>query len=341
MRYNCYMPAANRTKTFELHEHTSTQIITFAALVLVSTTVLFLFVAVPLMDGFFQSFLRNATVRDGSRVAYHIAVDRQDDTVTTGLMSTWGLVDERVLAKPHAEGSPLPADYVFRPLLAFAPLVIVGGFVIAALLTCFLPGGYVRQKIKREILTMLDHLSLSQYGEHTTEEIKQLTRDIASADLRRLHDLADTFRVPYADLELLQGAIHWRDANGMAQIMRTHDAIKFYMREYFTERYSNTVLGLVYIGAAVLIIVIGIRGLKFLPATDPSIVLGALGLEFMLLITYALVMIYGKPEDGTQSVAQGGGGLTGGDHGLLLDGESEQVLRAFLAVRREQAKDDR
>jgi hypothetical protein len=290
------------------------------------------------MEGFFHSFLRNATIRDGSKVSYHIAVDRQDDTLTTGLMSTWGLVDERTVSKPRAQGSPLPADYVFRPLLAFTPLVVVGGFVIAALLTCFLPGGYVRQKIQREILTMLDQLSVSQYGEHTPEEIRQLTKDISSADLRRLHDLADTYRVPYADLELLQGAIHWRDASGVAQWSRTHNAIKFYMREYFTERYSNTVLGLVYIGAAVLIIVIGIRGLKFLPSTDPSIVLGALGLEFMLLITYALVMIYGKPEDSSQS-AIAGGSSSGADHGLLLDGDSEQVLRAFLAVRRDAKKD--
>lgn len=333
------MFAANRSKTFELHEHTPAQIVTFSGLVLVSTVVLFLFAAVPLMDAFFQSFLRNATIRDGSKVSYHIAAERPDDTVTTGLMTTWGLVDERDLNKPRMQGRPLPADYVFRPLLAFTPLVVIGGFVVAALLTCFFPGGYVRQKIQREILTMLDHLSVAQYGEHTPDEIRQLTNDIASADLRRLHDLADVYRVPYPDLELLQDAIHWRDAQGFSQWTRTHDAIKFYMREYFTERYSNTVLGLVYMGAAVLIIVIGIRGLKFLPSTDPSIVLGALGLEFILLITYALVMIYGKPEDGGQT-AQSGGALSGGtDQGLLLDGESEQVLRAFLAVRREPRND--
>ncbi len=329
------MPAANRSKTFELHEHTPGQFVIFIGLAFLCTAVLFFFVAVPLMEGFFKSFLRNATIRDGTTVSYHISEKRADDTVTTGLMSTWGLVDERDITKPRGPNSPLPADYVFRPLLAFTPLVAVGGFVLAALITCFLPGGYVRQKIQREIQTMLDHLSVAQYGEHTPDEIKQLTRDIASADLRRLHDLADGYHVPYADLELLQGAIHWRDAQGLTQWTKTHDAIKFYMREYFTERYSNTVLGLVYMGAAVLIIVIGIRGLKFLPSTDPSIVLGALGLEFMLLITYALVMIYGKPEDSGQPV-HSGGSLTGSnDQGLLLDGESEQVLRAFLAIRRE------
>ena len=114
-------------------------------------------------------------------------------------------------------------------------------------------------------------------------------------------------------------------------MLRTHDAMKFYMREYFTDRYSNTILGLVYMGAAVLIIVIGIRGLKFLPSTDPSVVLSALGLEFMLLVTYAAVLMYGRSEEsGTGIRPVGGDGITD----LESDGDTEKLLRAFLAVPR-------
>jgi hypothetical protein len=105
--------------------------------------------------------------------------------------------------------------------------------------------------------------------------------------------------------------------------------VKFYMREYFTDRYANAVLGLVYIGAAILIIVIGIRGLKFLPATDPSVVLGALGLEFMLLITYAVVLMYGRTEEVGGEHSRGDGVAAG-----AADADAEHVLRAFLAVRR-------
>ena len=88
-------------------------------------------------------------------------------------------------------------------------------------------------------------------------------------------------------------------------------------------------------GAAVLIIVIGIRGLKFLPATDPSVVLAALGLEFMLLITYASILMYGRTEESTGiRVASVSGGGGDGMADLEMDGDTEKLLRAFLAVKR-------
>ena len=111
--------------------------------------------------------------------------------------------------------------------------------------------------------------------------------------------------------------------------------MKFYMREYFTNRYSNAILGLVYMGAAVLIIVIGIRGLKFLPATDPSVVLGALGLEFMLLITYAVVLMSGRTdEDKSEPVRE-----SAASHTAQLDSDPEHLLRAFLGVQRSSTSD--
>jgi hypothetical protein len=70
-----------------------------------------------------------------------------------------------------------------------------------------------------------------------------------------------------------------------------------YMRFYFSVKYSNTILGFVYIGAGVLIIIIGLRGLKFIPQTQPSLVIFALGLEFSLLITYAFTLMYTKQEE--------------------------------------------
>jgi len=56
-------------------------------------------------------------------------------------------------------------------------------------------------------------------------------------------------------------------------------AMRLYMSHHFTESYANTVTGLAYFGAAILIIIIGIRGLKFIPATRPSLILGAIFLE--------------------------------------------------------------
>ncbi len=336
--------ATTRSKVVELSEHTPAQVIVFGVLSVLCAIGLFTMVAVPTVESFFTTFLRSEVVRDGSSVKYRIAENREDEVVVTTTYTRWALVDPssgqvpQTAALVDASGKPRlrQAEYVFSPVIAFAPLVIVGGFVLAALLTTLLGGaaGLVKQKLEREILTALDRLAMAQFGEHTQQEIAALAREIISANLRTLHDLADRFAMPFSQLEYLRNAIRWRDANGALRLWRTHDAVKFYMREYFTNRYSNAILGLVYMGAAVLIIVIGIRGLKFLPATDPSVVLGALGLEFMLLVTYAVVLMYGRtdeelPEHGRDAVA----------HTAQFDSDTEHLLRAFLGVQRSSTAD--
>lgn len=321
------MTATSRSRVVELSKHSSVQVATFYMLVLACTATLFLFVAAPMLDLFFSDFLRSDVIRDGTSVNYQVAENRAVEVVPTGRFSTWALTDPRLAtsARPRAE-------YIFKPLIALAPLVFVGGTIIAALITVLLPGagGFLRQKIEREILVALDSLALHQYGEHTVEELKLLMREIAAADARSLHDLAERFGVPYVEIELLRQALLWDRAKGFDKLLKSHDAIKFYMREYFTERYSNVVLGLVYMGAAVLIIVIGIRGLKFLPASDPTVVLGALGLEFMLLVTYATILMYGKAEETTTQHS------SSTLHGMSQDlhSDTEQLVRALLAMPR-------
>jgi hypothetical protein len=73
------------------------------------------------------------------------------------------------------------------------------------------------------------------------------------------------------------------------------------MKFYVTKKYANFILGLVYFGAAVLIIIIGLRGLKFIPAQEPSLVFFSLGLEFCLLVTYAITLMFGKDENENES----------------------------------------
>lgn len=336
--------ATTRSKVVELSEHTPAQMIVFGLLSVVCAIGLFTMVAVPTVESFFTTFLRSEVLRDGSAVHYRISENREDEVVTTSPFTRWALVDpgdrDRPAASVQLDAQGVPrlrhAEYVFSPMIAFAPLIVVGGIVLAALLTTVIGGaaGLVRQKLEREILTALDRLAMAQFGEHTQQEISALSREIVSANLRSLHDLADRFVLPFSQLELLRNAIRWRDASGFLRVWRTHDAVKFYMREYFTNRYSNVILGLVYMGAAVLIIVIGIRGLKFLPATDPSVVLGALGLEFMLLVTYAVVLMYGRtdeelPEHGRDAIP----------HTAQLDSDTEHLLRAFLGVQRSSTAD--
>jgi len=335
------MSATTRSKYVELTEHTTQQVLLFVSLIITSCVVLMLYVATPTMESFFRSFLRSEVLHDGQKVVYRISENRPQEIIETHTVGTWALVDEKsALQIAERPDVPVTAEYIFKPLISLAPIVIVGSILLAAIITTLLPPGIglVRQKIEREILNVLDRLAWSIYGEHTAEEIKTLSKDITNADVRKLHDLAEIYGVHYTDLELLQRALKWRVSNGFSKLIHVHDGVKFYMREYFTDRYSNAVLGVVYIGAAMLIIVIGIRGLKFLPASDPSVVLGALGLEFMLLITYAAVLMYGRQED------QGGFELTrnkdvGSTTALAGDADAEQLLRAFLGVKRASSGD--
>jgi len=83
------------------------------------------------------------------------------------------------------------------------------------------------------------------------------------------------------------------------------------MTNSFVPRYANNIMGLVYVGAAVLIIIVGLRGLgtlagkvslipKFLVAADGKIdpywVMFALFLEFSMLMLLALVTFFTPSE---------------------------------------------
>jgi len=73
--------------------------------------------------------------------------------------------------------------------------------------------------------------------------------------------------------------------------------LRLYMSHHFTEKYSNLVTGLAYGGAAFLIVAVGIRGLKFIPATRPSFILLAIGLEFVMLSLLAVTLMYTEEEE--------------------------------------------
>ncbi|MBK9249283.1 MAG: hypothetical protein IPM69_14510 [Ignavibacteria bacterium] len=73
--------------------------------------------------------------------------------------------------------------------------------------------------------------------------------------------------------------------------------LRLYMSHHFTEKYANNVTGLAYFGAAILIIIIGIRGLKFIPPTRPSMILGAIFLEGSMLGLLAFTLVYTEEEE--------------------------------------------
>jgi len=73
--------------------------------------------------------------------------------------------------------------------------------------------------------------------------------------------------------------------------------LRLYMTHHFTEKYSNNVTGLAYGGAAFLIVAVGIRGLKFIPAQKPSFILLAIFLEFTMLSLLAITLMYTEEEE--------------------------------------------
>jgi hypothetical protein len=79
--------------------------------------------------------------------------------------------------------------------------------------------------------------------------------------------------------------------------LRFMRGLRLYMSHHFTEKYSNNVTGFAYGGAAILIVIIGIRGLKFIPATKPSMILAAISLEGSLLALLAFGLVYTEEEE--------------------------------------------
>ncbi len=73
--------------------------------------------------------------------------------------------------------------------------------------------------------------------------------------------------------------------------------LRLYMAHHFTEKYSNNVTGGAYGGAAFLILAVGIRGLKFIPAQKPSLILLAIFLEFSMLSMLAITLFYTEEEE--------------------------------------------
>ena len=245
---------------------------------------------------------------------------------------------ERIAGMENEPNKMRVARYLFNPTLALLPLIIFIGVAISTYVVSFLPKsiGLLRQKIQREIMNMLDTISISLYGEHTDSEILDLRTRVIDADIRDLHDLAKEYKISVDEMKNLQGALLWQEATSpFESFIRTQVALQFYMRSYFSIQYANAILGMVYMGAAVLIIIIGIRGLKFIPSSEPSVILFALSLEFILLIVYAIMLIFSPKEDEREQNASSSSdtgifSMFGGGSQVTSKAEVESLLKIFL-----------
>jgi hypothetical protein len=72
--------------------------------------------------------------------------------------------------------------------------------------------------------------------------------------------------------------------------------VRLYMGEYFAPNCSNNVQGLAYAGAGLMIVVIGLRGLRFIPASRPSLIVASISLECALLFALGLTLYFQREE---------------------------------------------
>lgn len=95
-----------------------------------------------------------------------------------------------------------------------------------------------------------------------------------------------------SEITATRGGIEWSKNH-----LKVFKGLALYMTHHFTHVYSNNVTGAAYLGAAILIAVIGVRGLKFIPPTRPSLILAAISLEAFLLALLGIVLLYTSEEE--------------------------------------------
>lgn len=271
---------------FELIEHNVFQVSLFFAMFALAVVSVFLLV-LPMFQSVFESLLSGKVYNAGETITYFASAPKP--VLTTSYYYNWA-IDITV-------GVNEISRYWVSPLQTLALPTILVGFFITVAISTLLPQkiGFMRQKIEREIENEISRITNMLYPTFSdTNELKKMLRN---SGLSELHGYAKEWEMLFEDLRAVTYAIKWQNAGLIYRIVHINDAIKLYMRFYFTVKFSNAVLGLVYIGAAVLIIIIGLRGLKFIPPTQPSLVLFALGLEFSLLITYALTLMYSRQDE--------------------------------------------
>ncbi len=187
-------------------------------------------------------------------------------------------------------------QFFVNPILSFLPFDLLFGFAIAVVTGFVIRLPFFRDRVYHTIVDLKKRLQLQLSA--SVEEIESILRNDPENNARllaRREDInLDSVQAEISAIneaqQYLSGKGSWR--SGMATYMRFH----------FTEEYSNIVTGMAYGGAAFLIIVVGVRGLKFIPASKPSFILFALGVEFTMLTLLAVTMIFTMEEERTDRI---------------------------------------
>lgn len=315
------MKKAQVQNYFDLTENNTIQNIVFLVIVLLLFCILSYFIY-PILEWLFIDYLKGAIYNSGEDVSYTLGDNKL--TQTTNLYYSWAI--------DVYKNTDQEARYWFNPVVSLLLPTLTLSSLLGFLITTLLPQnfGLAHKKIEREIASILDKICLSRFGYHSQEDRDQIAKDLLNADLRNLHDYEIEWGTSLSDLITIHKAIKWKAGNLLYKLLHINDGISLYLKLYFNIQYSNSILGLVYVGAAVLIVIIGLRGLKFIPATEPSLVFFALGLEFSLLITYAVTLMYARVDELSDLHINQNNDVVNLDKEFSDSKELESLLRVFI-----------
>lgn len=178
-----------------------------------------------------------------------------------------------------------------QPWITFGIFSLFVGFIASVLITSMIPRqiGYISNKIEREIENTIGRIDEQTGDKVSRDEIERITSPNSKEDLTPIEK--EFGPVIVNEIRDVQNAKRWRRNKLMP-----FKGLRLYMTRHFAEKYSNNVQGFAYGGAAILIVVIGIRGLKFIPPTQPSVLLAAITLEFTMLTLLAVTLFYTEEE---------------------------------------------
>lgn len=184
--------------------------------------------------------------------------------------------------------------YYISPLIAFFPLHLFIAALVAFLISMYLPAGtrvaWIHGKLMREYerVGSLLHKQFDAHGVDFEQMFKLARKE--REQLLRFTTLPQVMVTEVEDYIALHNYVEGRSSNFLIPLF-------FYFRYRISSSYGNLIQGLVSGGAAVLIFVIGLRGLKLIPQEEPSLILMALSLEFILLIVLMITFAGSAQEE--------------------------------------------
>jgi hypothetical protein len=245
--------------------------------------------------------------------------------------------------------------YFVNPYYAFMPLHIFLAGVVAFLVSMFLPKGssiaWVRGKVLREF-ERVGFLLEKQFDAHDVDLAAILGVNSDQREhLLRFTTLPQVVINEIDDYIAIRSWVEGKSGNPLTPI-------KFYFRYRISAAYGNLIQGLVSGGAAILIFVIGLRGLKLIPQEEPSLILMALSIEFILLIVLMFTFAGSAQEERLDRVVKeleaeqrdaikhqtdtlhevlggnrhGGGEGGGGSSDSIADYEEQRLLDEILSM---------